>query len=300
MLYLIFTILLNVYLSVAFKIFQRLKIDTMQAIVVNYWTCVITGSLFLGHFPVQQASVHQPWIWWALVMGASFFTIFNLIGYCTKVDGITTTTIANKLSLVIPVGFALWLYSEHLTITKAAGILIAFPAVYLSTRTKEDHPKKMSLLLPFLLFLGSGLLDTLVNYVAHKYFTTGNDAADAANQSIYLIHTFCAAGIIGTLIAGASILAGKRTFAWKNILAGIVLGIPNYFSIYFLFRLLQSGFLPGSAAIPVNNIGIVLVAALIAILCFGEKANPARILGMVLSLVAILLILLSGLHGNIA
>jgi drug/metabolite transporter (DMT)-like permease len=300
MLYLILTILLNVYLTVAFKIFQRLKIDTLQAIVVNYWVCVITGSIFLGHFPVQKTSFEQPWIFWSLVMGASFFTIFNLIGFCTKVDGITTTTIANKLSLVIPVGFALWLYGDLMTVTKAAGILIAFPAVYLSTRTKDEQPKKMSLLLPFLLFIGSGLLDTLVNYVAHQYFTTGNDAADSANQSVYLIHTFFAAGTIGTIIAGASVMMGKRTFAWKNVLGGIVLGIPNYFSIYFLFRLLQSGFLPGSAAIPVNNIGIVLVAALVAVLFFGEKANRVRILGMALSLIAIILIMLSGLHGNIA
>ncbi len=301
MIYLILTILLNVYLTVSFKVFERLKIDTLQAIVVNYWTCVITGSIFLGHFPVTAASVAQPWIYWALLMGASFFSVFNLLALCTRVDGITTTTIANKLSLVIPVGFALWLYGDVMTLTKALGILIAFPAVYLSTRTDSGSSgKKMSVLLPFLLFIGSGLLDTLVNYISHQYFSTGNDAADSAGQSVYLIHTFFAAGTIGLLVAAASILMGKRTFAWKNVAAGIILGIPNYFSIYFLFRLLQSGFLPASAAIPVNNIGIVLVAAVTAVLFFKEKANTARIIGMVLSLLAILLIMLSGLHGTTA
>jgi drug/metabolite transporter (DMT)-like permease len=298
MLFLIVTILLNVYLTVAFKLFERLKINTLQAIVVNYWTCVATGSLLLGHFPISQASFSQPWIGWAGIMGASFISLFNLIAWCTKKDGITPTTIANKLSLVIPVGFALWLYGEQITATKALGILIAFPAVYLSTRTKDEGTEKPSLLLPFLLFLGSGLLDTLVNYVARRYFTTGNAAADEAGRSAFLVHAFCVAGIIGLVVAGIAIIRGRSAFAWKNVAGGILLGIPNYFSIYFLFRLLQSGFLPGSAAIPVNNIGIVLVATLLAIFFFGEKASAARITGMVLSLIAILLIMLSGLYGN--
>lgn len=300
MLYLLVTILLNVYLTVAFKIFERLKIDTLQAIVVNYWVCVATGSLLLGQFPIATTSVHQPWIIWAGVMGASFISIFNLIAYCTKVDGITTTTIANKLSLVIPVGFALWLYGDTMTVTKAAGILVAIPAVYLSTRSKNAASGKQSLLLPIALFLASGLLDTLVNYVSHQYFTTGNEAADTAGQSAYLVHAFFVSGIIGLVVAGTSIIRGKRTFAWRNVLGGIALGVPNYFSIYFLIRLLQSGFLPGSAAIPATNIGIVLVATLAALVFFGERAGKARIIGMILSLTAIVLILLSALHGNAA
>ncbi len=233
-------------------------------------------------------------------MGVAFISIFNLIAYCTKVDGITTTTIANKLSLVIPVGFALWLYGDAMTITKAAGIFIAFPAVYLSTRTKDDTAKKHSLLLPAILFLASGLLDTLVNYVSHQYFSTGNEAVDTAGQSAYLVHAFCAAGIVGVVFAGIAVATGKRVFAWRNVLGGIALGIPNYFSIYFLIRLLQSGYLPGSAAIPATNIGIVLAATLTALLFFGEKGGRARIIGMALSVLAIILILLSGLHGNTA
>ena len=298
MLYLLITILLNAYLFVAFKIFERYKIDTLQAIVVNYWICVATGSIFLGHFPIGTASLHQPWLWWALLMGASFISIFNLIAWCTKVDGITSTTIANKLSMVIPVGFALWLYSDSMSWSKGLGILLAFPAVYLSNRTKDDTGKTPKLLWPALLFIGSGLLDTLVNYVAHEFFTTGNDIADERGQSIFLIHAFSVAGTIGIVLVSALLIRGKKTFAWKNVLAGILLGVPNYFSIYFLFRLLQSGFLPGSAAIPVNNIGIVLVASLTAILFFKEKAGAARIIGMLLSIAAILLIMLSDLHGS--
>ncbi len=300
MLYLLLTIALNAYIVVVFKIFERFKVDNLQAIVANYWICVITGSVFLGRFPIGAGSPAQPWFLWSMLMGAAFISIFNLIAYCTKEDGITTTTVANKLSMVIPAAFAIWLYGDKMSLMKGAGILLAGPAVYLSSKSKDEPEKARNLWLAALLFLASGLLDTLVNYVAHEFFTTGDEKADERGQSVYLVHAFASAGIIGTTIVGYLLLSGRRRFAWRNIVAGIALGVPNFFSIYFLLRLLQTGFLPGSAAIPVNNIGIVLLASLTAILFFGEKAGKARIIGMLLSIAAILLIMFSDLHGNSA
>jgi drug/metabolite transporter (DMT)-like permease len=297
MLYLILTILLNAYLFIAFKIFERFEVDNLQAIVANYWVCVITGSIFLGSFPVGKSSLEQPWIYWALGMGAAFISIFNLIAYCTKQDGITTTTIANKLSMVIPVAFALWLYNDKMSWTKGIGILLAAPAVYLSSKSQDDNDKKQNLWIAALLFVASGLLDTLVNYIAHQYFTTNNPKADEQGQTTYLLHAFSSAAIIGLGLVTYLLITGRRTFAWKNVLAGLALGVPNFFSIYFLMRLLQTRFLPGSAAIPVNNIGIVLVASISAILFFKEGAKAQRIIGMVLSVAAILLIMLSDLHA---
>ena len=296
--YLILTVVLNAYLLVAFKVFERYKVDNLQAIVANYWVCVITGSLFIGHLPIGAASSDQPWFLWSLVMGGAFIAIFNLIAYCTKKDGVTTTTIANKLSLVIPVAFALWLYDEELSISKGLGILLAAPAVYLSSRSKDESGKRQNLWLAALLFLASGLLDTLVNFIAKQYFSSGNNAVDEQGQSIYLVHTFSSAALIGSVIVSILILIGRRRFAWKNIVAGIVLGVPNFFSIYYLLRLLQTGFLPGSTAIPVNNIGIVLLASLTAIFFFKEKAGRARVVGMLLSVAAIFLIMLSDLYGR--
>src|ERR1043165_296178 len=112
MLYLLLTIVLNAYLIVAFKVFERYKVDSLQAIVANYLVCVATGSIFIGRFPISAQSLAQPWIYWAMLMGAAFISIFNLIALCTRKDGITTTTIASKLSMVIPVAFALWLYGD--------------------------------------------------------------------------------------------------------------------------------------------------------------------------------------------
>jgi drug/metabolite transporter (DMT)-like permease len=284
MFYLIATILLNAVLFVFFKLFPRFKINSLQAIVANYWTCVVVGSMLYGSFPVGAHSVYYSWLPWSVLMGCMFISIFNLVAYSTIKDGITTATVANKLSLVIPVIFSLFLYDEKLTIVKIIGILIAFPAVYLTTRVKEEGKKGQDLFWPALLFLGSGLLDTLVKFVENNYLQ------DVESLVPFTIHTFATAGTIGVVLVAILAMRGKTKLHYRNIIAGIFLGIPNYFSIYYLVKLLSSDMMQSSAAIPVNNIGIVLACALCGILLFKEKAPATRIIGLVLSVAAILLI----------
>jgi len=292
MLFLLLTILLNAYLSVSFKVFPRFKIDTLQAIVFNYCTCVLTGSVFLGYFPIGAESVQQGWFPWALLMGSLFVSIFNLMGYVTIKESVAISTIANKLSLVIPVLFAVWLYGEPLTPLKISGIILAIPAVWLSVRSRGGMRSKAGFFWPLLLFFGSGFLDTLVNFVTQKYFAEGAQQFQSA-QAAYLVHSFAAAASIGLLLLAYLWATGKKTFSWRNVWAGIIIGIPNYFSIYYLIRLLNSGFMATSSAIPVVNIGIVLTASVAAILLFRESTSRQRLAGIALSVISILLIAFS-------
>jgi drug/metabolite transporter (DMT)-like permease len=284
MFYLVATILLNVVISAIFKMFPKYGINTLQAIVVNYCVCVITGSLFIGAFPFNATAVHSTWFPWALLMGIGFICIFNLLAYSTRVDGITTTIIANKLSLVIPALFSVILYHEAVGIGKIAGIILAFPAVYLTTRIKGEDNRPQNLLLPVLIFLGGGMLDTLMKYVQTNFLSS------AEEQAVYAIYCFATAAILGVLLTIILLLLGKTTLQWKNIVAGICVGVPNYFSIYFLIRMLNSNFLQSSAAIPVLNIGILVASTFTAIILFREKTNLLRDIGMGLAILAILLI----------
>ena len=291
MLYLVLAILLNTAIFSLFKLFPKYRVDNLQALVANYITCVITGSVLLGQFPIGAQSLSQPWLPWAALMGTLFISLFSLIAWRIGEDGLTTTTVANKLSLVVPVIFSVWLYNETMSAGEIAGVLIAFPAVYLTTRVKETVKPK-SILFPALLFVGSGLLDTLVKYVEHSHLS------DTRTQNEYTIHAFAMASTLGILWIITQRLRNKIELHWRNIIAGIILGVPNYFSIYFLIRLLNSDFLQSSAAIPVNNIGIVLLSALVAFFFFKENISVQRAIGLILSIASILLIALSDLYGG--
>ncbi len=284
MFYLIATLLLNVLISAMFKVFPKYDINALQAIVTNYCVCVITGSLFIGKIPFTVDNLSASWFPWSMLMGLGFISIFNLIAYCTKIDGITTATIANKLSLVIPVVFAVFLYNEKAGIVKITGILLALPAVYLTTRIKEDHNKPQNLFWPALLFIGGGLLDTLTNYIQKNYLLS-NDS-----QALCTIYCFSTAGTIGLIIVTILLIMKKITFSWKNVIAGICVGVPNYFSIYYFIKMLNSPFLQTSASLPILNINILLLSSIVAILLFKEKSNLLRITGLILSIIAIILI----------
>lgn len=284
MFYLILTVLFNVLVSAVLKLYPKYNINSMQAIVFNYVVCVITGMLFTGIQPFTTTTLHAPWFPWTLLMGIAFISIFNLTAHCTKVDGMTTTVIASKLSLVIPVIASILLYHDALGIGKIAGIVLALPAMYLTTRTPDENNNPPSLFWPAMLFLFSGGLDTLVNYIQHSFLST--PSAQAAGTII----CFATAGAAGVLVVGYLIITGQQQLQWRNVVAGICLGIPNFFSIYFLVRALNSSQFQSSATIPLVNISILVASSIAAIIFFRERAGRWRIIGLLLSVVAILLI----------
>ncbi len=91
----------------------------------------------------------------------------------------------------------------------------------------------------------------------------------------------------------AILLANKKEiFKPKAIIAGIVLGVPNYFSIYTYIQAMQSNIMRKSALIPVNNIGIVIVSTIAAIIFFKQKLSKINYIGLALAVLAIGLIML--------
>ena len=100
-------------LIVFFKLFHKYHIDNLQALIVNYF---VAGSLSL-YFSNQDFSINHiinsPWIFHAIIVGILFIVTFNLYATGTQKVGIAITTIANKLSLLIPVGIALIVYPNE-------------------------------------------------------------------------------------------------------------------------------------------------------------------------------------------
>jgi drug/metabolite transporter (DMT)-like permease len=287
MLYLFGSIVLTSYLTLAFKVCEKYGVSIFQAIVFNYITCVITGSIVNGAFPINSESIHQIWFQWACLMGVLFITIFNVVGMTAQKISVAVASVANKLSLIIPVVLSVYLYHETVKGWKLFGVILALLAVILTCyqpaskdgTNKTDHGK-LKYLLPVALFFGSGFLDALINHVQQNYVT-------AENSNAYLISGFFSAASIGSLYLIYQYISGKQVFAFKHLLAGILIGIPNYFSIWCLVHFLKQSPWQSSASIPVNNMGIVLFSSVVAWILFKERLSKINWLGIALSLVAI-------------
>ncbi|MFM7106061.1 MAG: EamA/RhaT family transporter, partial [Flavobacteriales bacterium] len=77
----------------------------------------------------------------------------------------------------------------------------------------------------------------------------------------------------------------------KDLFSGIMLGVVNYGSIYFLVIAYNSGVMEKSTLLPLNNLGVVIVSALGAVIIFTEKLSRPNWMGLALSLLALALLM---------
>lgn len=285
--FLIISILLNTYVGIIFRHFEKYNINLLNTIVINYAVCVIVGCIVSNSFPLNPQLISQSFIPWAILLGTMFIIVFNLIAFSTIKNGVTITQASNKLSLAIPVLFAILFLGDKLNVFKIIGVLLALCSVYLINKTKQTKVSKEKALwqiLPLFIFIGSGSIDIISKYVEKTYISS------EIILNHFLIFSFFVAAFLGGFIIFFRFLIQKKKVLWKEIILGIILGIPNYFSIYFLIKALKSSGLSASAAIPINNIGIVICVTFYGFYIFKEKLSKVNFLGLIMAIISILFI----------
>ena len=283
MIFLLLSILFSTGLFVVFKYFGIYKIDVLKAIFVNYIVAFSMGFFFAERqIPISEIYL-QPWFSGALFLGALFVSIFFVMAMTAQKNGVSVTSIAGKMSVVVPVIFGIILYNESVTFLKIVGIIMALIAVYLSSVKEEKSEKNGTLLLPILLFIGSGTIDTLLKYIQENY------VADE-DVSIFSGSLFGIAGVFAFLILVIKTIKKRESFGYKNIIAGIILGVPNYYSIIFLIRALQNKNFESSTLFTINNVAIVVVSTLVGLFFFKEKFSVKNKIGVAMAVLAIILV----------
>ncbi len=298
MLSLSLSVVLSVLLLLNFRLFPRYNINTFQAIVFNYPVCFLTGLLLLPAGQSFSLDLSQTWTWLALGLGVGFILTFMLSGASTQRMGITVTSLANNLSLVIPVCFSLFVFQAGSAASgfdslNYLGLVLAIVAVVLSTYKTEppaadavQTPTRRlgpAVLLPIGVFLLYGATNTMINYMNLHYIP--------ADKTIQVTLTM----VLGAVVAGLVMLAvrlmqGKEKLDLRSLIGAVTLGVPNFLSFYTLLLALSAFAGNGAFVYPLYNIGVILLAALLAALFFRERLSTANKVGLVLAVVAIGLI----------
>jgi hypothetical protein len=230
MIFLILSILLSSFLAVVFKLFAKYEINTFHAIVVNYIVCVITGSLELGYFPLGLKTVEQPWFIVAAFLGTLFITGFYAVGLTIQKFGVAVSSVTQKMSLLISVPFAIIAYNEKSGLGVWTGLAIAVAAVVMT------RPPLTAYLLPLWVFVSSGLIEIALQYVEKGIFAPLGQKSDGQ----FTVALFGMAATMGICMLSYQLIIQKVKFERKSLIAGILLGIPNYGSIFFLMKALAS------------------------------------------------------------
>jgi drug/metabolite transporter (DMT)-like permease len=282
--YLLLSILFNAVLFIIIKLFAKFNIDALQALVVNYFVAFGVGLFFLDTSFSPQIIISQEWFKGSVLLGFIFISTFYVTTITSQRNGLSVASVASKMSVIIPIILGVFLYDETLGSVKILGIIIALIAVYFTSNKETGEIQQASnLVFPILVFIGAGTIDSSLKYL-QTFHVPSNQIG------LFSSVTFFCAFSVGILILVFLSLKGKIKFAGRNILGGIALGLPNFFSLYYLVKMLEAKAFESATLFTIHNIAIVLVSTFVGILFFKERISMRNALGIGLALFALFLV----------
>ena len=281
MIWLILSIVFSTSLFLAFKLFAKFQIDLFSAIIVNYFTCFILGNIYLGNqHIVKITTLSQDGFWPIISMGSLFIGTFFLMGTATQKVGAGMSSMASKMSVVLPVFVAVLFFQEQLHVGQIIGIVLSIVAVVLIS-IKDEGGFHFDWIL-ILVFLGSGMVDTGLNLLKNAHY----ENFDSVRMSTLLF--------AGAFICGCILVSFKpkliEKLNVKSWLGGILLGTANFLSLVVMFEGIAHFKGKTSLFFTLNNVGVVCLSAMVGLL-FKEKLTKKGIMGLGLAILAIILMM---------
>jgi drug/metabolite transporter (DMT)-like permease len=268
-----------------FKSFDKFKVQTFQAIAVNYVVCVITAIVFSGS-QIHFNTIPKAYLLFPFGLAISFILGFNLLAYSLQKISVCLSTAASRLSLIIPILFGTLLLNtpaQHYSIINTLGIILVVIAIALisipQSRESLKIQKEHLWLLPTL-FLLTGSIDTLLAFTNELFQKKG------MQESLPLI-------IFGfsSLLALSISLIYKKQFKRNDIIGGIALGIPNFFSVYYLIKALTAFNNDTAFVFSINNLCVIVLTTIISITVLKERISHTNISGIIVSIIALLFLI---------
>lgn len=287
MIYLILSILSSTAIYIIFKYADKFKINTFDIIIINYITASILGFIISDIHNLNFSVFKNEWFPYSALIGVLFILLFVVIAKSSQVVGIAVTTVSNKMSVIIPIIVSIIIDPlDVLTNLKTIGIILALIAVFLTIYRKRNvNFQPHDIYLPVILFLGMGLVDSLVKFAQQNFV---NDSI-LALFTVVLFMMAATTGIIAKIILKTSFknLINSKTFLW-----GVALGISNYGSLYFIIRALNhktnsGNTFDGSIVFGINNLGVIALSVLFGLIFFKEKLLKINWIGISIACVAI-------------
>lgn len=281
MIYIVLSIVCSTLIFIVFKFLNTFKIDTSKAIVINYISACTFGILTSSKSLDVHQIIIQKWFYGAIVLGILFIAIFNVMAITAQKNGLSVASVATKMSVVIPVIFGVLVYKEKLHLALVIGILLALSSVYLtSSKSNTVTHLKRNLIFPIFLFIGSGVIDTTI-----KYFQTNYMAKD--DISVFSATIFFIAALVGIIQLA---IKKKLAFDVKTMVGGLILGVVNFGSLYFIIKSLQMDGWSSATVFTLNNVGIVMSSTLVGRLFFKEHLLLKNWAGIMIAIISIVII----------
>lgn len=284
MLYVLFSVVCSVTVSVILKLARRYTVDTHQIIVWNYPVAVGCTWLFLRPQWTPNLLHVAPlsqYIALAVLLPGIFFALSASIRYA----GIVRTEVAQRLSLFITLVAAFWLFNEAPQPGKLLGVAVGIVGILCSIgwhKGKNQYGRNLRVwLFPVLVFFGYGIIDILFKQIAQH---------TAVPYTSSMLIVFCLATLAAFAYLSYHVVVAGRKFSMPAVFWGMVLGGFNFANILFYMKAHRA--LPDNPSVVFTgmNVGVITLGALIGIFLFHEKLSVINKIGVILAIVSVLII----------
>lgn len=277
MLYLILAIASSAMVSVIMRLSDRKITDNIAMLTVNYLMCFLVAAAYAGFCNLLPATEG---LGGALTMGGIngllYLGGFVLLQINVRRNGVVLSSTFMKLGLLVSIAVSVVFFHEVPDLLQIIGFTLAVAAIVLINFRKEDNGTAGFKLGLLLMLLVGGMADTI-----SKVF---EELGDPALEPQFLVYTFQVALI---LCAALMVKKSQKPGKWE-ILFGLFIGVPNFFSAKFLLGALEH--IAAVIVYPVYSVATILTVSMIGVLAFRERLEKRQWIGMGLILIALVLL----------
>ena len=288
MLYLALAVLASSAVAIIMRLAEPHVKNNFAMFMANYFVCssialAYTGSS--GALRIQEGTTFALLL--GLVSGGLYLLNFVLLKLSIGRSGVTLASVFMKLGVIVPALIAVIAFGEEPTVPQMLGFALAVAAILIiyiePGKEKSDIGSDTSgsaaaggSLLLLVLLIVSGVTNSMTNIY--------DKVGEAAVKDQFLFFNFFTA----FLLSGAITLIKHERVSWKDILFGVLIGIPNYHASRFL--LLALGSVPAVVSYPVYNVGAIVLISIAGVLLFKEKLGRRKLIGIAMIVAALVLL----------
>jgi len=293
MVYLILNILFASSFTLCIKWVQtRQREDMLTVGMINY---VVAAALTSPEFLADGVSAPDTnAVLTGSAMGACYFIAFFFVTYAIRKVGASASTVVGSLSILMPIGFGILIWSETPNSLQIVGVILAVLSLTLVGGNRQERPEQATpdstaprgWVTPVILamfFLLAGISRLAQETFKHESHTD--------HRPTFLFSAFAVAAIPAAII----LIARRRMPTSLEFVFGFAMGASNILQTHFILKALH--FFPGFIVFPVSSAGSVLITVLIATGVLGERLHRKTCWGIGIAVVA--LILLNWLPGEV-
>lgn len=276
MLYLILAIVSSALVSIFIRLSENYVKNNISMLCMNYMMCLMLAVGYTGMDKVfETGEGFGTAIGLGVVNGILFLASFVLLQINVRRNGVVLSATFMKLGVLVPTLLSVIAFREKPEVQQVIGFLVALLAIVLINFEKGQGEAgfKIGLLL---LLLGGGSGDAMAKIY--------DEVGPAQFEEQFLCFTFASALVLCVILA----IKKQQKLTKTDILFGLLVGIPNYFSARFLLKAV--GEVPAVVAYPTYSVATIVVISLVGMLCFKEKITKRQQVAIGIILVALVLL----------